>query len=649
MEDILSKLKQKKTVIIGRPGKDVCDVEFHDQAVSRPHCKLQQLQNGSILLTDLNSKNHTFVNGKPLINDTTEINLEDVIIVGNQVFSLKVGCQNRLLAISAKNIEKKFANDVIGVRDTSVHIIEGDFVAIMGPSGCGKSTLLKLLSGADPATSGEVSIFGTDLYKNYSSIKGLIGYVPQDDIVHKELTVEKALKYAFKLRTKESWANELINRKINEVLEKLNLKDERIKKSKVADLSGGQRKRISIAIELLSDPKILFLDEPTSPLDPETIEEFLNCLKDLSDTGMTIIMVTHKPEDLNYANSVIWMGNGGYLVYQGAKNDYIGHFGKNNVIEVYSYLYDQNNARESHGKWQPHSTAKAQEATPIEKSVEYPLFKQYLLLTMRYLEIKLNDVGYMSLLLIQGPLIAILIGMIFDRFTLSVLFMINLTALWFGANNAAREIVGELSIYKRERMYNLRLLPYVTSKLTVLSLFSIVQVFLFISILYLFYSGNETGMSNYLMHIVMMTFMTFSATLAGLLLSGMVKTSEQAIAVLPLLLIPQIVFSGVIYPIDHSPIIEFFSFFSLGRQGTDAFSVIQGSIEHLLPLCVSTAENIAVPDMKYGITQAKEALALPDTLGIPSGSFVSSISVLSAICAIMFGSILFVIKKKDKL
>lgn len=357
-------------------------------------------------------------------------------------------------------------------------------------------------------------------------------------------------------------------------------------------------------------------------------------------------MVTHKPEDLSFVDKVVWMGNGGYLVYEGSAGKFLPHFDKKNVVEVYSYLYDKGNAKALYEAWQPETRIPPKAASGKEDKEPFPLWKQYLLLTARYFEIRRNDRGYMALLLAQGPVIAILIGLIFDRFTLSVLFMINLTAIWLGASNAAREIVGELPIYNRERMYNLALVPYIASKLTVLTAFSLVQVVLFISILFLFYATNDIGLSHYFVQIGTMTFVAFSAILAGLLLSALVKTSEQAIALLPLLLIPQIIFSGVIYPLDHTPLIEFFSLFSFGRLGTDALSVIQGNVEHLLPLCNPGLENDFLPAMAYGSMNASEALALPDTLGIPSGKLSASLSAISILCILTFGGILAAMKKK---
>jgi ABC-type multidrug transport system ATPase subunit len=177
----------------------------------------------------------------------------------------------------------------------------------MGPSGCGKTTLLKVLNGETPSTEGRVLISGLDLDENYDYVKTLIGYVPQDDIIHRELTVDQTLYYAARLRMGQV-DPELMANKIEQVLSALKIVDHRSKP--VSKISGGQRKRVSIAVEILTDPLILFLDEPTSPLDPQTIEEFLSILKDLSLNGTTVVMVTHKPEDLLYMDSVIFMAEG---------------------------------------------------------------------------------------------------------------------------------------------------------------------------------------------------------------------------------------------------------------------------------------------------------------------------------------------------
>ena len=202
----------------------------------------------------------------------------------------------------------------------------------MGPSGCGKSTLLKTLNGDAPATSGKVFLFNLELISNYNYLKTQIGYVPQDDIVHKELRVYECLYYTAKLRL-DNVSDIEINQKIDQILKELNIYE--IKNNLVGEISGGQRKRVSIAVELLTDPLLLFLDEPTSPLDPQTVEDFLDILKRLADKGTTVIMVTHKPEDLAYMDEVIFMAEGGNLVYYGDTNRFKEYFEVENAVSVF--------------------------------------------------------------------------------------------------------------------------------------------------------------------------------------------------------------------------------------------------------------------------------------------------------------------------
>ena len=208
------------------------------------------------------------------------------------------------LAITAIGIEKTYSNGVKGLKKMDLSIPSKSLLAIMGPSGCGKSTLLKALNGDTPPTKGKVFLFNLELSTNWQYLKTQIGYVPQDDIVHRQLTVEQCLYYTAKLRL-DNISDRYIDKKIDQVLADLNILEK--KKNLISNLSGGQRKRVSIAVELMTDPLIMFLDEPTSPLDPQTIEDFLEILKKLSDRGTTVIMVTHKPEDLDYMDEVIFM------------------------------------------------------------------------------------------------------------------------------------------------------------------------------------------------------------------------------------------------------------------------------------------------------------------------------------------------------
>ena len=273
------------------------------------------------------------------ISGTKTISKNDNIFISKYLLKIdgKAKDLSDELAISAIGIEKIYPNQKKGkkaLHKMDISVPSRSLLAIMGPSGCGKSTLLKSLNGESPPTKGRVLIFNQDLITNYEYLKTQIGYVPQDDIVHKQLTVEQSLFFAAKLRI-ANISKADIKVKIDQILSELNISH--IKKNLISDISGGQRKRVSIAIELLTDPMLLFLDEPTSPLDPQTIEDFLNILKKLSENGTTVIMVTHKPEDLDYMDEVIFMAdnNGGKIVYYGDSTQYKDYFNVNNAVSVF--------------------------------------------------------------------------------------------------------------------------------------------------------------------------------------------------------------------------------------------------------------------------------------------------------------------------
>jgi len=258
MIDIQEQFKGKTKISIGRLEHDN-DIVVNQTLVSRNHCTIEKLADGNFRLTD-HSKNGTLVNGINIHNINVNLNGTEKIIVGYEVFYiLKPTLKDT--AIRVENLEKTFRNKKIGLRPLSFKINEGEFVAIMGPTGCGKSTLLKCINGNMKANVGIVEILGINLYENFNFIKHLIGYVPQDDIVNKELSVINSLTFAAKLRLPKDSSKKTIEKRIEEVLESVNLNDAKIKKTKIAQLSGGQRKRLSIAVELLSNPKLLFLDE----------------------------------------------------------------------------------------------------------------------------------------------------------------------------------------------------------------------------------------------------------------------------------------------------------------------------------------------------------------------------------------------------
>ncbi|MDD5571745.1 MAG: ATP-binding cassette domain-containing protein, partial [Bacteroidales bacterium] len=535
------------------------------------------------------------------------------------------------------------------------------FVALMGPSGCGKSTLMNALNGADPASRGTVMLYGLDLIRDYPILKRKIGYVPQQDIIHGELSVYDTLYYAAKLRMPDDTSDTEISRRIAEVLDIFKLNSDKIKKTKVKNLSGGERKRVSIAVELLNNPILLFLDEPTSPLDPETIHEFLTCIKNLCNKGTTVIMVTHKPEDLEYVDRVIFMAARGYPVFYDDRRKLLSYFNQNTILKVYSLLSIDKSSNEEmqeehlkkyYNEWMSGKKLEqsAENSGIIKKDKKISLFRQFFWLTRRYSEIKISDKLNLGLLIAQPVIIATLLIFIFDQLQLGVIFMMAISAVWFGVSNASKEIVGELSVYKRERMYNLNIFTYLFSKISVLSLIALLQVIIFVLIVYARYYNNDTGIMLIHLHelIPFLFYIAFSATLFGLLLSAVFDNAEKVMSMVPIALMPQIILAGVIVKINN-PVKEVLSYFTLGRWGTEGTARIQDSVCVLVPPPVQTTGTSGdILLHKHTLSQLSFYEDGYNLLKLFDG-FNKNLLIITILNILVFIGIYMALKKKDSI
>lgn len=663
---LYAQLLERGKIQIGRATEN--QLLLNDPTVSRKHAVLTY-ENNCFWIEDLGSVNKTFVNGLE-IRSKTEVKETDSITISFFRIHLQEGVtdlRETSASISAVGIQKKYPNGKIGLQTLTVDVEKSSFVALMGPSGCGKSTLLKCLNGDNPATSGEVLIHGLSLVNNFHLVKKKIGYVPQDDIIHRELSVYKTLYLAAKLRLPDDTTDTEIDSRIDKVIKDLKLDQDAntdIRKVKVGSLSGGQRKRVSIAVELLTDPTILFLDEPTSPLDPETIESFLQSLRELSKRGTTIIMVTHKPEDLNYVDQVIFLGVQGHLVYKGDATKLTQHFGAKNIVEVYSQMSNIDQVKIKYRKPSDRIFEKNQ-TSDLKRDKPDSLLLQLFWLTNRYFKIKLNDRENLLLLLAQPIIIASLVCLVFKQFQLGVLFLVAISAIWFGVSNAAKEIVGELSVYKRERMFNLNLHTYIFSKWLVLSLIALIQTLIFTVIIYLNFKWQATAdfediyLRGFLPSWMFMFWVSASATLTGLFLSSWFSTTEKVMTVVPIALMPQIMLAGVMTKIDKLPI-ELVSFFTLGRWGTEGLARIQDSHhkaeegESIKSLLTTLPINGEDTTMAVG---AMDSLDLYNAKLVEEGKIISdffnsmdaNLLVIAGLNMLFYVLIVFSLKKKDSL
>lgn len=485
------------------------------------------------------------------------------------------------LSIRAVNLTSVYAKGKIGLHPCSFEIEKNSLVAILGPTGCGKSTLLKTLCGVIPSAGGKIYIAGLELKENYELLKTHIGYVPQHDTdsIHFDLTVLQCLTYSARIRLPELSKKEQ-DEKVHYILQKLKIYD--VKDKLIKELSGGQQKRVSIAVEILIDPIILLLDEPTSPLDPQTISDFLLMLKDIANNGTTIIMVTHKPEDLHYMDECIFMGVGGYLTYKGNVKQVLDYFQLNSIHEVYK-LVNSNSAgllaKKYYENYRTSENKMSWDNMNFNKSRNINYLSQFYYLSSRYLSRKLNDYKSFLVTIIQAPIIAILMTFIFQEINHIVLFFIAISAIWFGTNNSAKEIVSERQLFLRERMYNQGIIAYILSKVSVLSLIGLVQSIIFISILQINYKSHHVQMDQYLEMIIWMTLTIVVASLFGLMLSSFAKTSEKVMGFIPIALIPQIMISGILVKISGKVLMIYLSFLTIARWSTTGISRLQQSIE----------------------------------------------------------------------
>lgn len=546
----------KKEYFIGRNPD--CDRVIDNIKVSRRHCRLYQ-EGDSWFVEDLGSSNGTFLNGVKVLK--SKIISSDILTVGGVPFSLESlhgGSKKSLdeISISAQHLiyyggEKRLIDDI------SLNISPGQFIGLIGGSGAGKTTLMYLICGINKPSSGDVRINGESLVANPESFKGVFGYVPQDDILHRELEVRESLLYTGRLRLGHQFEETEIDERAGKVIKKLRLQEAenvKIGSPEKKGISGGQRKKVNLAQELMTDPNILVLDEPTSGLDPRSDREVMQILRGIADEGRTVLLTTHNISEANfkYFTHVIVLAKNGKLAFFGPSSEVNEYFGVDDPVKIFDELDkftpDQWKQKFRNSKYfdnfaNPDTIIRKPQTQNKTVPQTADIFNQLTTLTSRYLKIKMRDTINLIFLLIQAPLIALFINLLFkqngDEF--KALFILVVSTIWLGCSNAVREIVNERSIYKRERMVNLSIPAYLTSKLAVLFMFSVVQTFSLLII-----TGSYFNFANDVQLYFVLLLSSFTSTVLGLLLSSFSKTEAFALTILPLVLIPVVIFAGLV-------------------------------------------------------------------------------------------------------
>jgi ABC transport system ATP-binding/permease protein len=590
----------KRKISVGRaPGNDI---QLDALLISNHHARFIRGTQG-VIVEDAGSTNGVYINGTR-VTGSRPVQREDVIQIGPFLLTA-----DAVTGVAVFDTRSQVRVDAVGITDivasskgqgetklldaVSLAIEPNEFVGLLGSSGAGKSVLMNALNGTRQTSGGRVFINHLDLHQHLYSLKQSIGHVPQDDIIHRELTPYRTLYYVARLRLSRDVPREEIDEIITEVLEVTGLTEKR--DVPISQLSGGQRKRVSIAVELITRPSIIFLDEPTSGLDPATESRIMKLFRQIAESGRTVILSTHAMENVQLFDKVALLMRG-KLVFYGTPNEALEFVGVGNFIDLYTKLEQpiesetaklpplpnkatkaQRNAHEEHRNQIADAVAeewrlsfmrtdvyKRHVAQPLSQlrqqnevaAVFRPLgvidsLLQWSTLVRRYAQVLVSDKLNLLILLAQAPIIALLTYLVVGKEDPRdfPFFVLALVPVWFGTSVAAREIVKERSVYARERMVNLGLLPYVTSKLFALCcIVSLQCLMLFLTLKIPHYLGLMylPGLFGGLGQVLTMILTGMVGVGLGLFVSALVKTPETATSIVPLILIPQILLCGLV-------------------------------------------------------------------------------------------------------
>ncbi|MET7829692.1 MULTISPECIES: FHA domain-containing protein [unclassified Streptomyces] len=582
-----------------------------DLQVSRNHAEFHATPDGRFEIRDLGSHNGTYVNGMPITKGgSTLLGPNDIVGVGHSTFRL-VG--DRLeefvdtgeVSFSARHLTVTVDGGKQILKDVSFGVPEKSLVAVIGPSGSGKSTLLKALTGYRPANQGDVLYDNRNLYKQFAELRQRIGLVPQDDILHKELTVKKALKYAAKLRFPADTTGQEREARIDEVLRELKLDVH--KEKKVTSLSGGQRKRVSVALELLTKPSLIFLDEPTSGLDPGMDRDVMQLLRGLADDGRTVLVVTHSVAELAICDKLLVMAPGGSVAYFGPPEEALNFFGYETWADVFS-AFENYRDYDWAGRWKGSQhyqmyaadiDAVAPQSTqmPSAQAMKPPKPQswgsQLTTLIRRYASVIASDKGFLALTVILPAVLGSVSLLIDNGKTLlvndkvlpsgvhvangtatTVLLILAVGACFAGAANSVRELIKERVIYERERATGLSRSAYLMSKVIVLGVVTLLQGALVGAIGFGSRTVPDEGLILKSLPKVELTIpimaLGFASMMFGLVISSLVKTAEKTMPLLVMFAIVQVVFTGCLFILNGTVGVNQFSYLMPARWAVAA-------------------------------------------------------------------------------
>lgn len=651
-------------VLLGRSADAA--IELNSPLVSRQHAMIER--SGSDYLLHDFSTNGTFIDGKRVnkqallpdkavirIGPFTLVRLGDRLILSDEGNRIRLDAYNLSLCgrrrewVGLSGLGKsQIEGDKTAcfglqrkrtfprLQNVTMPIEPGQLVALVGGSGAGKSTLMRNLLGIERPDTGRTYINSTALRDNFNLYRNQIGYVPQQDILHRDLTVKEALTYTAQLRLP---ADQSLSSRVEQALQDVDMAHKT--DDLVRDLSGGQLKRVSIAAELIADPKLFFLDEPTSGLDPGLDKKMMLLLQKLAKEGnRTIVLVTHATANIGLCDRVAFLGRGGKLCYFGPPAEALDFFqvGSGDFADIYLALEPGNAVvtNQAVNRWAAefrdskdyttyvdqrlvlaNQDASSKVSTLLagstngaadQKGLPRSPIQQWQTLSERYLKMVLRDRLKLAIALLTAPVaIALICAAVQNAealnpsevdlqsplLALRVLFVFTCAGLWVGLSGAIQEIVKEQEVYSRERLVNLGILPYLASKFTILGSLALIQTILTVIVIALGFQHPETSTMPWLLGVTITTFLTLLSSLSlGLLVSAATSNSGQANTLVPLILLPQIIFSGVLFKMKG--IGEYVAWLMLGRWSVGVY----GSLVNVNQMAEKLPPLPTLPDQK---------------------------------------------------
>ncbi|HJT96555.1 MAG TPA: ATP-binding cassette domain-containing protein [Mycobacterium sp.] len=578
---------------IGRSADN--DVVLPDVLVSGHHAALVRTPQG-VRIQELDGFNGTFVNGERV----TESMLaeDDVVTIGNVdlVYAngdlvRRTGPSTKTGGLEVRHVSLTVEGAVTLLDRVSFSARPGTLTAVIGPSGSGKSTLSRVLVGAARQTSGTVSFEGRDIHGEYASLRSRIGMVPQDDVVHRQLTVNQALGFAAELRMSPDTTESDRRQVIAQVLSELELTPHA--DTRVDKLSGGQRKRVSVALELLTGPSLLVLDEPTSGLDPALDRQVMTMLRQLADAGRVVVVVTHSLTFLDVCDQVLLLAPGGRTAFCGSPDELAPAMGATDWADIFTDIGDDpEGAHERHlNRTEAPALPDAKIPAPpmdVGRPARTSLWRQFSTVARRQVQLLLADRGYFVFLLVVLPFIVGLLPLTvagdagFGRPASDgsapfepkhIIALLNFAAILMGTTLTVRDLTGERVIFRREQAVGLSASAYLLAKVAVFGTVAVIQSAILVLIVTAPKIGKQAPSDAAALGAPMLElFVGVAATcvvaaILGLSVSAVAQSSDQVIVLLAVTLMAQLVLAGGFIPVTDRPLLETIAWLTPARWG----------------------------------------------------------------------------------